>query len=277
MDRSARAILSSIGIVCMVVVSGCVSTPNPKDNPKGLVEKMVARVGGVERLYSLKDVEYTYAYRDSAQGTNMVSLERYVFEEERSWARYKSIDQSFVPHADGDLIQGYDGENSWMTIAGKPVEEPQLLKMSDFLRKTNYYWFTMMFKLVDPGINYEYQGVKSPDGVEYDMVKVTFGEGVGDVQDTYVLYLNRETGLVDQFLFTVMDFGMAEPFLMKVEYEEVEGLKLPTKRTYAKVNWDGEPQDDNWASEISTNIKFNNGFDKTLFEKPAEPEQTSKM
>ena len=115
---------------------------------------------------------------------------------------------------------------------------------------------------------YEYNGSKNVDGTEYDLVKISFGEGVGDAQDTYLLYINPETKLIDQFLFTVMDFGLETPLLMKVEYEEVNGLKLPAKRKYVQADWDGVPQNDNWVAEISTNIKFNNGFDRSIFEKP---------
>ncbi|NIR52733.1 hypothetical protein GWN75_30140, partial [candidate division KSB1 bacterium] len=56
-------------------------------------------------------------------------------------------------------------------------------------------------------------------------------------------------------------------FLMKVNYEEVAGLKLPTNRKSVAANWDGEPKNDKWTAEISEDIKFNNGFDKSLFEK----------
>ena len=43
---------------------------------------------------------------------------------------------------EGEIVQGYNGRETWMTVGGKPVEDQQLLKLADFLRKTNYYWFT---------------------------------------------------------------------------------------------------------------------------------------
>ncbi|MFQ5754257.1 MAG: DUF6503 family protein, partial [bacterium] len=194
---------------------------------------------------------------------------RYVFDGELSWARFEKRERNAMPQIPGEMIQGYNGKESWMTIDGKLVEDdPRLAKFCDFLRKTNFYWFTMMFKLLDPGVQYEYKGKKNVDGIDYDLIGISFADGVGDAQDTYVLYINPQTKLVDQFLFTVMDFGVKDPLLMKVEYEEVEGLKLPTKRKYTRANWDGEPQSEEWNAEISTNIKFNNGFDKSLFEAP---------
>lgn len=240
-----------------------------QDNPRALVERMVAEVGGIDKLYSLRDVEYTYTYHDLTGDNKDISLERYVFDGERSWAKYEVREKNVVPQMEGEVMQGYNGKESWMTINGALVDDPQLMNLCDFLRKTNYYWFTMMFKLLDPGVRYEYSGTKAVDGIEYDLIRITFGEEVGDVQDTYLLYINPRTKLVDQFLFTVMDFGINEPFLMKVEYEEVAGLKLPAKRKAVAADWDGVPKNDNWVAEISANIKFNNGFDRSLFDKPS--------
>ena len=101
------------------------------------------------------------------------------------------------------------------------------------------------------------------------MVKISYGEGVGDVQDTYVLYLNPETKLLDAFLFTVMDFGMADPLLMFVEYQEVDGVKVPAFRKYAKADWDGNILEDKWVENHFRNVKFNNGFTRDMFKKPA--------
>ncbi|PJF32948.1 MAG: hypothetical protein CUN57_03405, partial [Phototrophicales bacterium] len=77
------------------------------------------------------------------------------------------------------------------------------------------------------------------------------------------------TKLVDRFLFTVMDFNVTEPFLMKVQYEEVSGLKLPAHRKYTRADWDGKPKSNDWNEEISNNIKFNNGFERSLFAPPS--------
>lgn len=46
--------------ILLFIWLACDSSPNLQDNPKALVERMVAEVGGIERLNSLKDVEYTY-------------------------------------------------------------------------------------------------------------------------------------------------------------------------------------------------------------------------
>ncbi len=238
--------------------------------PGDLVADAVAAVGGPQALHSLQDVEYEYTYRTLADSLQDVSLERYVFDGERSWAKYTTREKYALVDLPGELVQGYNGQESWCTLDGGNLDDPMALKMSDFARKTNYYWFTMIFKLLDPGLSYTSLGKRVTDGVNYDVVEVTFGEDIGDVQDTYVLYINPETHLIDRFLFTVMDFKMAKPHLMLVEYEEIEGLKLPVRRKYAPADWEGNIVEETWAEELSTNIKFNNGFALALFDRPEE-------
>jgi len=249
-------------VICGVsLLGGCEKTP------RDLVKESVQAVGGRDKLYALRDVEYEYTYHKLGEDKKDVSLERYVFDGELSWAKY-SVRENTLPNLAGEMVQGYDGQGSWCTLDGKLQDDHQVLRMTDFARKTNFYWFTMMFKLLDPGLNYEGLGKRIVDGTEYEIVKVTFGENVGDAQDTYVLYINPKTHLVDQFLFTVMDFKIAEPLLMKVEYEDLAGLKLATRRKYIKSNWDGEITGETWTEEISSNVKVHNGFDLAMFQKP---------
>jgi len=238
-------------------------------NPKALVEKMVEAVGGKDRFYALGDVQFTYDYHALNENKRDVSQERYIFDGELSWAKYSIRQMYAFPQLEGELIQGFDGKKSWALLNGKAIHgDPQIYKMAVFVRKTNYYWFTMMFKLLDEGLIYEHLGTKQIDGNNYNLVKVAFESGVGDVQDTYILYINADSHLVDRFLFTVMDFGMAEPFMMMVEYDEVSGVKIPSKRRYVASDWEGNPKDDNWIAVNWTDIKFNNGFEKSMFTEP---------
>lgn len=241
---------------------------SPKD-PKSLVAQMVDTVGGTDRLYQLRDVEYTYIVRDARTGKQDVSLERYIFDGELSWARYSERQKSALPDLPGELIQGFDGQTSWATLNGEPLREKQALRRVDFSRKTNYYWFVMMYKLLDPGINYDHKGARSVDGISYDLVEITFDKGVGDVQDTYLLYINPKTKLVDCFLFTVMDFNVTTPMLMLVEYETIDGLTLPVTRKFTRSNWQGEIVGDVWTEELMRDIKFNNSLARELFSPPA--------
>ncbi len=263
-----------LGLSMVFAFGGC-ATPNhgvpvraKKSPARKLVEEMVQTVGGLDRFRKHQNVEYTYIYRDPS-GKEDVSLERYVFAHERSWARYTKHEVHVFPDNPGEVIQAFDGTQSWVTVGGQLLDDAKALKLTDFLRKTNFYWFTMMFKLLDEGVILRLEGVKEVEGVAYNVVRVEFPPGMGDVQDTYLLYLHPETKLVDQFLFTVMDFGMKEPLLMKVEYTDVEGLLLPATRRYTKSNWDGEfAPDSPWTIELMHDIRFDVDLDPAIFHKP---------
>lgn len=251
-----------------VLLALMIEVGHAQNKGRELVAEMVAEVGGRDQFYAMRDVEYRYTYQDPTGEKKDVSIERYLFDGELSWGKYEVRENAMFPKMEGEMIQGYNGQESWVTLDGKLLDDKKVLRMVDFTRKTNYYWFTMMFKLLDDGVVYDHQGTQNVDGMEYDLVKISFEGGVGDVQDTYVLYINPETKLVDQFLFTVLDFGMKDPHLMKVEYEEIAGFKLPTQRKYAPADWDGNVTKNEWTREICTDVKFKNGFERTLFEKP---------
>ncbi len=252
-----------LALVTLLLSNQASADPNPKE----LVERVVAEAGGVHRLKSLNDVEFAYLYHSPSKGVLSLSLERYVFEGERSWARIDALTDGGQPQAT-PIVQGYDGKTSWEMVNGKRATDPQARKKADFLRKTNFYWFCMTFKLLDPGIRYTTKGRKEVDGVSYELVGISYDEGVGDAQDTYVLYINPKTWRVDQFLFTVMDFGVSDPHLMKVSYERINGVLIPTKRRYALADWDGNVQKNEWTDEISTAIRFNNKFPDAMFRAP---------
>ena len=134
-----------------------------------------------------------------------------------------------------------------------------------FKRPTNFYWFAMFQKLLDPGLNYAYVKEEKINDTLYDVVKIGFSAS-DKPTDIYQVYINKQTNMVDQFLFTVADFGkMDTPLLMQVDYEKIDNLHIPTKRKYKQSNWDAEVTDKPWVEVNWTNIKFNNGLAEADF------------
>jgi len=240
----------------------------PENKGKALVREMVAAMGGRDKFYAQNDVEYTYTYSVPAENKKDISLERYKFQGEKSWALYETHEKLVFPDKEGPVEMAFDGNDTWLTIDGELVTDSAAVALADFMRKTNYYWFCMMFKLLDPGVNYAYQGTKMIDSVTYETVKITFGENVGDAQDTYVLYVNPVTHLVDYFLFTVMDFGRSEPLLMKMQYQDINGLKITKFREYGPADWEGNLKDGMGVKVYYEDVKFNVGLTDELFEEP---------
>jgi len=232
----------------------------------GLVKNMVDKVGSFEKMKQKKDVTYRYSYT-TPDGKNDTSIEKYVFDGELSYGQYINHQRTF-PDLKGVIEQGYDGAEFWLKHDGKIVDEKERLKQVAFNRPTNYYWFTMMQKLVDPGLIYEYLGEAKVEGQDYDIVKISFETKGDKPSDIYQVYINKETLMVDQFLFTVVDFNVVEePFLMKVQYEIIDGFYLPTKRKYQKSTWKANVSNKPWIEVLWTDISFNNNLTKEVFKK----------
>lgn len=228
-----------------------------------LVYQMTQKVGSYQDLLNLKDVVYTYTYQTADQKED-ISIEKYIFDGEWSYGRYEKHERT-LSDMEGTIEQGYNGETFWLKEDGERVEDEAAMKRVIFNRKTNFYWFAMFQKMLDPGLKYTYMDEATVDGQVYDIVEVSFD--TEQPSDLYRLYINQETLLVDQFLFTVVDFNMVDtPLLMKVTYENVDGILIPTQRKYTKANWDGENLTDSWTQVQWTNIKFNNNLSKQLFE-----------
>lgn len=228
-----------------------------------LVHTMVKKVGDYSKFLNKEDVIYTYTYK-TPDGKTDISTEKYMFNGELSYGAYETHERT-LSNLEGFMEQGYDGNEYWLKIDGTIIKDEASLEKVAFNRPTNFYWFAMMPKLLDPGLRYEYLGEEVMDEPKFDVVKVSFESKDDKPKDIYQVYINKETQLVDQFLFTVMDYGKTEPFLMKVEYENVEGLLIPTKRKYKASNWDAEVTDEEWTLVNWTDIKFNNGLTKADF------------
>ena len=229
-----------------------------------LVYNMVQKVGGYDKWADKKNVKYKYTYKTPDSKTD-ISYEKYQFEGELSYGKYEQHERT-LPELNGEMEQGYDGKEFWLKIDGDTVSDEKALKRVAFNRPTNYYWFTMMPKLLDPGIVYESLGDTTIADKSYDIVKVSFESSDDKPKDIYQLYINKKTSMVDQFLFTVADFGIMDtPLLMQVQYETIDSLKIPTRRKYKKSTWNADVSDAPWIEVYWTDIKFNTDITEADF------------
>jgi hypothetical protein len=243
-----------------------ISVPDFRNKGHKLIYNMVQKVGDYDLLKAKNDVVYTYTYQ-TPDGKTDVSTEKYLFDEEYSYGAYKKHERT-LPELEGLIEQGYDGTDFWLRHNGEYLAGEDQMQQVKFNRPTNFYWFTMMQKLLDKGINYDYLGEKMVDNKAYDIVKISFDFAKSKPTDIYQVYINKETGLIDQFLFTVADFNVVErPYLMLLEYEKVDGILIPVTRKYKASTWDGELTDKPWITVNWSDIKFNNGLEKDLFKK----------
>lgn len=227
-----------------------------------LITKVVEANGGKNALHKLKDVSYDYTFIAKDNGLADVSNERYIFDGEVSYAQYTKRQVYVLPQMSGETYtQFFDGRTTVSEIDGKVITEEQPAYIGHIFRKTNYYWFTMMFKLLDPGVNHKMLPSRDVDGVAYKIVEMTFGDNIGDSSnDKYILYINPKTYLIDQFLYNATGFGLTEPNIVKAKYEKINGVYLSTYRKYTSADWDGNVLKESWTEQLTKNVKFNNGY-----------------
>ncbi len=232
------------------------------NKPETIIKAIAEASGGWNTLWNLKDVEYNYTY-EQADGKKDVSLERYIFDGEYSWGKYTIHQVNVLPEGEEPVIQCLAKGKTSVSMDGKEMTDEKMLSGADFLRQVNYYWFMMNFKIGDPGTTYEYLGQETVDGKTYDKITVSYDpQKTGkEANDAYILYVNPETKLIDQFYFSLPAWGINDVvLLMKVKYTEIDGIQVSTHRYVYIPNDKGEYPAEPSLSEISTDVKFNNGF-----------------
>ncbi len=227
-----------------------------------LISKVIDANGGKDALNKLKDVSYDYTFMVKDNKIEDISKERYIFNGEVSFAEYTKREVYALPQMPGKkYVQFFNGSKTTSIMDGKVITAQQPAFFGHILRKTNYYWFTMMFKLLDPGVHHKMLPTRTVDGTAYKIVEMTFGENIGESsQDKYILYINPTTHRIDQFLYSATGFGVTEPSIMKVNYEKIDGVYVSTYRKYAPADWNGNKKKGPWTEQYTTNVNFNNGY-----------------
>ncbi|MEP1488207.1 MAG: DUF6503 family protein [Algibacter sp.] len=248
-----------LAVTLLFFISG-MNAQNGDEKSISLINALVKVNGGYETLASKKDVQFDYLYDNFEQGKD-VSLERHIFGGEQSWASYTHHDRNVLPTQKGIAVQSLIDGKPALTLDGKIISDEKALGGTVFLRRVNFYWFTMMYKLQDAGTNYKYLGTEKVNDITYDKVSLKYDIDVTkkEENDEYILYFNPNTHLVDLFYFSLPAFGVKTPILkMTLKYEKIDGVYISTVRKSYGPDKKGKYQ--LGGEYIFSNIKFNNGF-----------------
>ena len=121
---------------------------------------------------------------------------------------------------------------AWVDGVEQPDPKDQLtFGYRRFINDT--YWLLMGFKTFDPGVTREYAGEKKNDaGQDYDLVKLSFSNVGLTPGDQYWMWVNRKTGLVDEWDMRLEGSKPEdEPqAVIFYDYKNFGGLNISTKR-----------------------------------------------
>ncbi|MFT6396413.1 MAG: hypothetical protein ACJAYU_001156 [Bradymonadia bacterium] len=174
---------------------------------------------------------------------------------------------------------GWDGENAWSDI-------PQGIELGTnprFWSLTPYYFVGVPFVLSDPGVTLAYEGEIDLEGRTWELVRATFGDGVGDApEDFYVVLVDQETHRIGGVRYVVSYPGFfpqgghtPEKVLFYDGAQEIGGITLPeTFRTlmWATAGEDGVeitgPTGDVVTNTYLTDVSFHPELPLSTFEIP---------
>ncbi|MFK8056408.1 MAG: hypothetical protein AB8F78_09845 [Saprospiraceae bacterium] len=114
------------------------------------------------------------------------------------------------------------------------------------------YFFSLPFKLADPGTQLEPMSNQTVDGVEFRRAKLTFSKGTGDAPDDwYILYFDAEDRLaaaayIVTFGGKSMEDALANAHAIRyLDYEEEGGILFSRKWTFH--DWS---ESEGWTKQI---------------------------
>lgn len=226
--------------------------------------------GGLAAWYRAPTSSYTWEYANKEVGMRFKS---FLVVDNRTRTAYHDLltTGSYDDVRSVDARFAWDGERAW--IAPDSIEQPN----PRFWALSGFYFQQIPFVLADPGLTYEALPDDSIDGTPHDMVRVGFKSDVGDSpDDTYTLYLDKETGRLDAIRYTVSygrnvgpDTDLPQTFFDYEDYVTVHGLTVPA-RFEGHAYSEGDGISDAVKSEaFADSISYRRPFDDAKLEPPA--------
>lgn len=219
-----------------------------------LVLRAIDAHGGLERWYDTPTSSFGWEY--SNVGANLRFKTRMV-----AHNRTRRVYHDVVSLGTPSEPQRFEGRMAWTGEEAWFVPADVTRINSRFWALTGYYFEMIPFVFADPGVNYELLPDEELDGETYDMVRVSFDEGVGDADDYYVTYVDRETGLVRAIRYVVTFGGRppgGETLFYYEDYNTEQGLTVPTRfRGYGFSDGErGSFRNEAWATDIDFGVPF---------------------
>lgn len=213
--------------------AGPVTTFDPtKSDQKAIaiVDKVVEAMGGAA-WDRARFIKFTFVVKRGELRQNIRT---------HYWDRYAQRSRMEGPSKDGKpvvAIADHRTKEGQATLDGQLLFDKDARKYVDIAYRNlinDSYWLFMQFKLRDPGVRLRYEGEKKAGPVTYDMILVSFDDGVGITsKDRYWLYVNRGTSMIETWSYVLEGQGAnASPAAWQwVDWTTVSGMKLALRKT----------------------------------------------
>lgn len=229
-----------------------------------IVWESIKAHGGLTRWFANGPIFFRFKYEPLGERTT-----RDTYQTVDTWSsmarHYYAVDEA--------KQFGWTGEQAWY------VSQDDKLDINPrFWSLTPYYFIAMPFVLADPGVNLEYLERQTLGDEEFDVVKATFGEGVGDAPDDYyIVYFDTETRHVHGLRYIVSYKGFfpdgghsPEKFMRYEGRQRVEGITLAKNFPTYKWNKDEGTIGEKVTAIEMSEVEFKPDVKKEYFEVPDE-------
>ncbi len=198
-----------------------------EERGRAVVERAIEAHGGRDAWERLEDI--SFAIQDEWFGLPALGTPWPVPDPTVHYTFHYGLNKGLVEFDDAPELQwGYDSVEGWIAENG----ERRYADVADatFIVPTQAYFFGLPFKFGDDGVRYHDTGMKEIDGKNLDAVLITFGEGIGAVQDRYEAFFDPDTGRLVYITYTVYEKSpLIEGEARYVEWQTVDGLLVPKR------------------------------------------------
>jgi len=122
------------------------------------------------------------------------------------------------------------GVQDWKSYQKKENGEKEFISHEKYHHKLIYknYWFQFPFRISEAPI-IAYAGESTSNGETYDLLYATWGSEAANRQyDQYVLYLDKETRLIEWLHFTLREkFNFVHPTAQFTTFKTINGITAP--------------------------------------------------
>lgn len=219
MILARRTAKSLRGIAVGTILVGAVTACQPagedpaaefaSDSPSeviadSLIGLWIDSLGGMETYRNFESASYTITtvMYDTLSGRVKRMRPRYVWIKKGPYGQETRVERW---EGNDFIVQGFNGRDEWATLNGEFLPDTAKdWRETRYVAGDLFYWPGLPFKLRDDGVFLHYRGISDLPGAvfrtdpaeavpstgaaRYHAVGVTFGEDIGDHQDTWAYY-----------------------------------------------------------------------------------------
>lgn len=220
---------AAILLAAAVVATPAVAQESPNDEDAvAIIQNWIDAIGGMENYHRFTSATFTLTTQmwDAESGRLRRTRPRYV------WiARDASGLHARVERWEGnDFIEhGWHPDGQWAAMNGETLAEGDKdYDEANYVGGDVNYWIGLPYKLMDPGVNLHSEGT---DGDGFRVVRVTFGENVGDHQDVWRYYFADGETWPTRVEYVEAGKTSRNPHWWK-DIQEVDGYYYAGRRVY---------------------------------------------